>query len=118
MPYEVFDERVETASGHVSLGTMHLAKGLEFRAAAVMAGDDEVIPLKSPIETVAEDSDLATPSASCTTSPATGTGASARHQRGAGVGVFGRPVSLPMNGLQDTADGGLARCIQKGYARS
>ena len=37
---------------------MHLAKGLECRAVAVMAGDDEVIPLKSRIETVAEDSDL------------------------------------------------------------
>jgi len=37
---------------------MHLAMGLEFCAVAVMAGDDEVIPLKSRIETVAEDSDL------------------------------------------------------------
>jgi len=58
VPYKVLDERVETASGHVSLGTMHLAKGLECRAVAVMAGDDEVIPLQSRIETVAEDSDL------------------------------------------------------------
>ena len=37
---------------------MHLAMGLEFCAVAVMAGDDEVIPLKSHIETVAEDADL------------------------------------------------------------
>ena len=37
---------------------MHLAKGLEFRAVAVMACDDEVIPLQSRIETVGEDSDL------------------------------------------------------------
>jgi len=35
---------VESAIGHVSIGTMHLAKGLEFRAVAVMACDDEVIP--------------------------------------------------------------------------
>ena len=58
MRYKVLDERVETASGHVSLCTMHLAKGLEFRAVAVMACDDEVIPLQSRIETVADDSDL------------------------------------------------------------
>jgi len=37
---------------------MHLAKGLEFRAVAVMACDDEVIPQQKRIETVADDSDL------------------------------------------------------------
>ena len=37
---------------------MHLAKGLEFRAVAVMACDDEVIPSQKRIETVADDSDL------------------------------------------------------------
>ncbi len=36
---------------------MHLAKGLEFRAVAVMACDDEVIPLQERIET-ADDADL------------------------------------------------------------
>jgi superfamily I DNA/RNA helicase len=40
------DERVETTNGHVSISTMHLAKGLEFRAAVVMACDDEIIPLQ------------------------------------------------------------------------
>ena len=34
-------------SGHVSISTMHLAKGLEFRAVVVMACDDEVIPCRS-----------------------------------------------------------------------
>jgi superfamily I DNA/RNA helicase len=38
--------------------TMHLAKGLEFRAVAVMACDDEVIPLQERIEAVADESDL------------------------------------------------------------
>lgn len=52
------DERVETRRDHVTVGTMHLAKGLEFRAVVVMACDDEVIPLQSRIETVAEESDL------------------------------------------------------------
>jgi superfamily I DNA/RNA helicase len=37
---------------------MHLAKGLEFRAVAVVACDDEVLPLKERIESVADDSDL------------------------------------------------------------
>jgi hypothetical protein len=44
MPYKVLDGGVETTSGHVSISTMRLAKGLEFRAVAVMAFDDEVIP--------------------------------------------------------------------------
>ena len=37
---------------------MHVAKGLEFRAVAVMACDDEVLPLQSRIETVSEESEL------------------------------------------------------------
>jgi len=49
---------VETRSGSISVSTMHLAKGLEFRAVAVMACDDEVIPLQERIETVSDDSDL------------------------------------------------------------
>ena len=55
---KVLDEHVETARGHVSLGTMHLAKGLEFRAVVVMACDDEIIPLQERIETVTDDADL------------------------------------------------------------
>ena len=38
--------------------TMHLAKGLEFRAVAVMACDDEVIPLQERIESVTDNADL------------------------------------------------------------
>jgi superfamily I DNA/RNA helicase len=44
--------------GAVALSTMHLAKGLEFRAVAVLACDDEVIPLQSRIEAVADEADL------------------------------------------------------------
>lgn len=58
LPFNVLDEHVETASGHVSIGTMYLAKGLEFRAVVVMACDDEVIPLQERIETVGDDADL------------------------------------------------------------
>lgn len=42
----------------VAVGTMHLAKGLEFRAVAVLACDDEVLPLQSRIEAVADTADL------------------------------------------------------------
>lgn len=54
----ILDERVETRHGQLSVATMHLAKGLEFRAVAVMACDDEVIPLQSRIEFASEESDL------------------------------------------------------------
>jgi len=58
MPFKVLDEHAETAIGHVSIATMHLAKGLEFRAVAVMACDDEIIPLQERMETVGDDADL------------------------------------------------------------
>ncbi len=41
-----------------SLSTMHLAKGLEFRAVAVMACDEDVIPSPTRIEAITDDSDL------------------------------------------------------------
>ena len=49
---------VEIKAGFVSILTMHLAKGLEFRAVAVMACDDEVLPLQERIEAIADDADL------------------------------------------------------------
>jgi superfamily I DNA/RNA helicase/mRNA-degrading endonuclease RelE of RelBE toxin-antitoxin system len=58
LPYRILDERVDAAGGFAAIGTMHLAKGLEFRVVAVMACDDEVIPLQARIDTVGEDSDL------------------------------------------------------------
>lgn len=54
----VVGERMETTHGKLSIATMHLAKGLEFRAVAVMACDDEVVPLQPRIEGVADESDL------------------------------------------------------------
>ena len=45
-------------SGSVAVGTMHLAKGLEFRAVVVAGCDDEVIPLQGRIEHVADEADL------------------------------------------------------------
>jgi superfamily I DNA/RNA helicase len=58
LTYRELDEKVETVSGAVSISTMHLAKGLEFRAVVVMACDDEVLPLKERLESVTDDSDL------------------------------------------------------------
>ena len=58
LPFKVLDDKVETTSGFASIATMHVAKGLEFRAVVVMACDDEVIPLQERIETVADDADL------------------------------------------------------------
>lgn len=56
--HQVLDEAVDTVSGHVAVGTMHLAKGLEFRAVAVVAVDDEVIPLQARISDVGDEADL------------------------------------------------------------
>ena len=52
------DEKVETTHGYVSINTMYLAKGLEFRAVVVMACDDEIIPIQERIEMVADEVDL------------------------------------------------------------
>jgi superfamily I DNA/RNA helicase len=54
----LLDEDVKTARGRVSIGTMHLSKGLESRAVAVMACDDEVLPLQARIGTVTDEGDL------------------------------------------------------------
>lgn len=54
----ILDERVDVRAGEVNVATMHLAKGLEFRVIAVMACDDEILPLQSRIESVGDDGDL------------------------------------------------------------
>jgi superfamily I DNA/RNA helicase len=56
--FKILDGRNETTSGYASISTMHLAKGLEFRAVVVMACDDEVIPSQERIEQVTDDTDL------------------------------------------------------------
>ncbi|MDE2837257.1 MAG: UvrD-helicase domain-containing protein [Chloroflexota bacterium] len=58
LDYVILDDSVQVTAGRLSIGTMHLAKGLEFRAVVVMACDDEVIPLQERIESVTDDSDL------------------------------------------------------------
>ena len=50
LPFAILDQGVEGKAGHISICTMHLANGLEFRAVAVMACDDEIIPLQDRSE--------------------------------------------------------------------
>lgn len=51
-------ERGETGPDRVAVGTMHFAKGLEFKAVAVMACDDEALPLQSRIDDVTDEDEL------------------------------------------------------------
>ena len=51
-------EHLEQPHGRIAIGTMHLAKGLEYKAIAVMACDDDVLPLQERIETVADEAEL------------------------------------------------------------
>ena len=53
------DAQLESEPQKISIATMHLAKGMEFRAVAVMACDDDVVPLQERVEAVADESDLA-----------------------------------------------------------
>jgi mRNA-degrading endonuclease RelE of RelBE toxin-antitoxin system len=57
-PFVVLNDKVDTKHGHLSIATMHVAKGLEFRAVAVIACDDDVLPLQERIESVSDESDL------------------------------------------------------------
>lgn len=43
-------ERDETPGRRMPIGTMHLAKGLEFKAVAIMACDDDVLPLRTRVD--------------------------------------------------------------------
>ncbi len=50
--------RVEDRDGRISIGAMHMAKGLEFQAVVVMACDDDILPSQTRIETVADEDEL------------------------------------------------------------
>ena len=52
------DANTDATVGFVSMGTMHLAKGLEFRAVVVAACDDDILPLQARIEAITDDADL------------------------------------------------------------
>ena len=50
--------RTESEPGRIVLGIMHFAKGLEFRAVAVMACDEQVIPAQQRIADVSDEMEL------------------------------------------------------------
>ena len=58
VPFVILDENGDTIADCMTIGTMHLAKGLEFRAVAVVACDAEVIPLQSRVEEITDEADL------------------------------------------------------------
>lgn len=51
-------ERAEDFGDSVSIGTMHLAKGLEFKAVVVMACDDEAMPLQTRVDAATDEDEL------------------------------------------------------------
>ena len=51
-------DRPQEETDRVMVGTMHLAKGLEFKAVAVIACDDDVLPLQERIETASDEAEL------------------------------------------------------------
>ncbi|HET6386466.1 MAG TPA: 3'-5' exonuclease [Armatimonadota bacterium] len=58
LPLALLDSDVKLSGDQVSVATMHLSKGLEFRSVVVMACDDEVLPLQARMEALADASDL------------------------------------------------------------
>ncbi|MBR8133316.1 UvrD-helicase domain-containing protein [Burkholderia ambifaria] len=54
----VLGKDMATEEGFVSVTTMHLAKGMEFRVVAVMACDDEIIPSQARIDLTSDDAEL------------------------------------------------------------
>lgn len=51
-------ERFEQPQSRIAIGTMHLANGLEYKAVAVMACDDDILPLQERTDAVADESEL------------------------------------------------------------
>ncbi|MFO0832003.1 MAG: 3'-5' exonuclease [Phycisphaerales bacterium] len=52
------DDGGDPCDGKIAVATMHLAKGLEFRAVVVAAVDDGIVPLEERIESVVDEADL------------------------------------------------------------
>ncbi len=58
LPVQTLNESLVLKQNAMAIGTMHLAKGLEFKAVAVMACDDHLLPLESRVEGVFSEEDL------------------------------------------------------------
>lgn len=51
------DGKQQPEGGAVSVATMHLAKGLEYRVVVVMACDEDVLPLQERVEAIGDEAD-------------------------------------------------------------
>jgi superfamily I DNA/RNA helicase len=58
LPYVILNNDMDIPIDKATIAVMHLAKGLEFCAVAVMACDAEIIPSQLRIEDMGEDADL------------------------------------------------------------
>jgi len=58
LPCKRLEKRMEVLPGVLPISTMHFAKGLEFRAVAIMACDEAVIPAAERIELATDPSEL------------------------------------------------------------
>lgn len=56
--FQILDDSLHLKTDQLAISSMHLAKGLEFRSVAIMACDDEILPLQERIESVSDQSDL------------------------------------------------------------
>ena len=56
--HQTLNETMTSRLDALPIGRMHLAKGLEFKSVAVMACDDEILPMQSRIESVITEHDL------------------------------------------------------------
>ena len=58
LSHSILTERMDSKEGAVAVSTMHQAKGLEYRAVAVIACDDNVIPSEARIDAIVEETEL------------------------------------------------------------
>ncbi len=58
LPHQTLTETMTVKANALPIGVMHLAKGLEFRCVAVMACDDDLLPLRSRVDQVTTEEDL------------------------------------------------------------
>lgn len=56
--FDCINDLMEPDANCIAIGTMHQAKGLEYRAVVVMACDDDIIPSQERMESISDESDL------------------------------------------------------------
>ena len=58
LAHTILTEKMDAVEGAVAVSTMHQAKGLEYRAVAVVACDDNIIPSEARIDAIVEETEL------------------------------------------------------------